>query len=370
MKIAINAVAALQGGGVTYLNQLLSVWGQEADIKIDVYGFKKADDSINNFENIQLIDAPQEVYDSIAARRKYEKNVLPNLIEKGDYDIAFYPSGTITGNIKGKAKTVTMFRNMLPFSKRDIAKFSSFKARLRYHVLRMLFLKSYKKADHVIFISNYAKSVIEKYIKNIGQKSSVIVHGINDQFRLKEKSYNKDSYLLYVSIFNVYKHQKEIVEGLAQYKKAKGWAPKLKLVGFIKEDYLAELKTLIQSLDIEDEVILNGPATYEEQPDLYRNAKAVVFGSTCENCPNILLEAMATGNPILCSNHQPMPEFLGEKGFYFDPESPDSFEALLMKVLEDDQALLEEGRMAEERSKQWTWEETAKHTLEVFQNMI
>ena len=370
MKIAINAVAALQGGGVTYLNQILRVWGSLDHLQIDVYGFKKADTELSQFKNIQLIDAPEEVYFSIAGRRKYEKKVLPNIIETKGYDITFYPSGTITGKIKGKAKSVTMFRNMLPFSKRDIAKFSSFKARLRYHVLRRLFLSSYKKANHVIFISNYAKSVIENYIKDIGKKSSVIVHGINEQFRLDDKAYNKDSYLLYVSIFNVYKHQKEIVEGLAQFKKEKGWAPKLKLVGFVKEDYLAELKALIQELNIEAEVELNGPATYDEQPDLYRNAKAVVFGSTCENCPNILLESMATGNPILCSNHQPLPEFLGEKGFYFDPEKPESFAKILNEVIENDEALIEEGKMAKIRSEQWTWEETAKKTLQVFESII
>lgn len=369
MKIAINAVAALQGGGVTYLNQLLTIWAREKDLLIDVYGFKKADECLKSYSNIQLIDAPEEVYTSIRSRRKYEKHTLAKVIAENAYDIAFFPSGTITGKIKGKTKTVTMFRNMLPFSKHNIAKFSSFKAKLRYHVLRMLFLKSYKKADHVIFISEFAKNVIENHLPKISNKSSVIPHGINDQFRI-EKEYQKNGYLLYVSIFNVYKHQKELVKGLAIFKDKNGWAPKLKLVGFVKEDYLEDLKLIIEKNDLKDEVELFGPASYDMLPGLYKNAKATVFASTCENCPNILLESMATNNAIICSEFQPMPEFLGEKGVYFNPEVPLSFASILEELIENDDKLKDLASYSLERSKLYTWEITAEKTLDVFRTLI
>ena len=40
-----------------------------------------------------------------------------------------------------------------------------------------------------------------------------------------------------------------------------------------------------------------------------------------KNCPNILLEAMASGKAILCSNFNPMPEFGGKAVEYFDPSN-------------------------------------------------
>ena len=55
-------------------------------------------------------------------------------------------------------------------------------------------------------------------------------------------------------------------------------------------------------------------------PFAYANSKFVLFASRSENCPNILLEAMACGCAILCSNKNPMPEFAEDSVLYFDPE--------------------------------------------------
>jgi glycosyltransferase involved in cell wall biosynthesis len=364
IKIAINAIAALQGGGVTYLNQVILEWGNNETVQVDVYGFKNAADKLKAFDNIHLLDVPEEVYSNLRARNRYEKKVLPKLFKEGEYDVAYYPSGTIPGKLDNSIKTVTMFQNMLPFSIRDVKKFS-FKARLRYHLLKFLFLKSFRKADHVIFISNFAKSVIRKHIVDIDTKSSVIVHGINDEFRLKP-NYHKDSYLLYVSILNVYKHQKELVEGLAQFKENNGWAPKIKFVGFIKENYLDSLKQLVAKLGLEEEVDIYGPAKHSEIPDLYEKSKAVVFASTCENCPIILLEAMASGKAIFCSNFQPMPEFLEDNGYYFNPEKSESFTKVLEEYINNHEDLKLKGQLAKEKSDKWIWSATAEQTMDVF----
>ena len=54
-----------------------------------------------------------------------------------------------------------------------------------------------------------------------------------------------------------------------------------------------------------------------------------IFASSCENMPNILIETMAAGLPIACSNRGPMFEVLGDAGLYFNPEnSNEIFDAL------------------------------------------
>jgi glycosyltransferase involved in cell wall biosynthesis len=368
MKIFINAIAALQGGGVTYLNQLLSEWSQYEDVEIDIYGFSKVDEELKHITFFNFIDVPN-ASKNLLYRIMHEKVLIPRLLLKNQYDIAFFPNCMVTGFVPSSTVSITMFRNMLPFSRRDIKKFKSVRAKLRYRILKLLYLKSYKKADHVIFISNYAQNVISEYIPNITTKSSVVPHGIAKQFE-NRKDFQKNGYLLYVSILNEYKHQIEIVKGLGIFKKNEGYAPKLLLAGFIKEDYKKRLFHAIQNNDLENEVEILGAVKYDNLPDLYKKAKLVLFGSTCENCPNILLEAMSTNSSILCSSFQPMPEFLEDAGFYFNPEEPQSFYEKLKEIWNENEKLKEKANSSFELSKQYSWEVTANKTFKIFQSLL
>ena len=56
----------------------------------------------------------------------------------------------------------------------------------------------------------------------------------------------------------------------------------------------------------------------------YSEHDGIIFASTCENMPNILIESMGCGKPIACSKKLPMPQFLKEGGFYFDALSLNS----------------------------------------------
>jgi glycosyltransferase involved in cell wall biosynthesis len=367
LKIFINAIAALQGGGVTYLNQLLSVIGKDKSVIADVYGFKKRDASLEAYSNLNFIAVDEAVYASPIKRYKYEKKVLSNILKNSNYDIAFFPSGTINTKVPTHTKSVTMFRNMLPFSDNDIKKFSNFKVKLRYKILKRMFLKSFKKADHVIFISNFAQSVIAQFIPEIKSKSSVIYHGINDDFRVERSSEENDS-LLYVAILNEYKHHNEIIQGLKKYKDENGSCPKLRLVGYTSNaNYFNKLQKEILDIGMVDSVEIVGPIDYKKLPELYKNSEIAIFGSTCENCPNILLESMATGIPILCSNVQPMPEFAEDSVIYFNPESPESFAAALKKIKSTD--LVSLGKKSKEKSKFFSWNKTAENTLGTFQKL-
>ena len=62
---------------------------------------------------------------------------------------------------------------------------------------------------------------------------------------------------------------------------------------------------------------------------------AVIYASSCENMPNILIESMASGLPIACSDKQPMPEFLKNGGYYFNANSVDSIQKAIINLIED-----------------------------------
>ncbi|MBD3814017.1 MAG: glycosyltransferase, partial [Betaproteobacteria bacterium] len=61
---------------------------------------------------------------------------------------------------------------------------------------------------------------------------------------------------------------------------------------------------------------------HAEIPELLARAEMFLFASSCESMPVTLLEGMAVGLPIACSERGPMPDILQDAGVYFNPESP------------------------------------------------
>ena len=108
---------------------------------------------------------------------------------------------------------------------------------------------------------------------------------------------------------------------------------------------------------------------YDTLPAVYHGAVANIFASSCENCPNILLEALAAGRPVLCSDYQPMPEFAGDAALYFDPYNPQSLATRLCEVLDDPRLSAELGRRSRERSAEFQWKQSAEATWQALSDL-
>jgi len=81
------------------------------------------------------------------------------------------------------------------------------------------------------------------------------------------------------------------------------------------------------------------------------------------------LEAMASGVPTVVSNLSSLPEVVGDAGVLIDPTSVDSIAEGLLKVISDTdlrQQMIVKGL---ERAKMFTWENTARKTLEIIESL-
>jgi len=113
-----------------------------------------------------------------------------------------------------------------------------------------------------------------------------------------------------------------------------------------------------------------GPVDHHELPALYQNALINIFASECENCPNTMLEAMASGRPLLASNRPPMPEFGQDAAVYFDPSSPQELADILISIIDDPARLRELSTKVRERSQRYDWAKTAESTWTVFEQLV
>ena len=95
-----------------------------------------------------------------------------------------------------------------------------------------------------------------------------------------------------------------------------------------------------------------------------------VFASSCETFGQILLEGMASGVPIVCSDRGPMPDLLGDAGVYFDPYSVESISKAIKSILQDDsltKVLIKKGEM---RIKNFSWEKCSLETYNLYKKLI
>ncbi|MDH5523676.1 MAG: glycosyltransferase family 4 protein [Desulfobulbaceae bacterium] len=367
MHIVINAFSARRGGGKTYLRNLLLYCPNDDGLKVTVLVASSSKLEVTH-PNIQIYRVKFPV-DNPLLRVFWEKTRLSQFLRRVKADILFCPGGVLPIASTDQWKTVTMFRNMIPFDEEQRKKYPFGYMRLRNFLLSKILLRSMESADLVIFISEYAKSIIHRISEKGIKKSVTIPHGVGkDFFRSNlegSKAFNflpQTPYILYPSIIDVYKSQLEVVQAVSNLVDRDIDVPVLLMVGEVYGKYGDKVRALINNKGLHDKVILTGGVPYTEMPYLYQHAEFVIFASQSENCPNILLEALASGCAILCSDRMPMPEFGDDSVEYFDPDNPEQLSYGIEKFIFNKKYLLKKQQVALERAKIFSWEKSANLT--------
>jgi glycosyltransferase involved in cell wall biosynthesis len=217
---------------------------------------------------------------------------------------------------------------------------------------------------------------------NIESKQiEVIHHGVSNRFNgqvkqqqsISDYSFSRPFKFIYVSTVHTYKNQCNVVEAIGRLRE-KNYPVELNLVGgVIFEPAGKKLDIAIKKIDPNNKFIhYHGHISYEKIDAYYKMADGIIFASTCENMPNILIESMASGIPIACSKKQPMPEFLNENGFYFDAHQIDSIVESLIEFLDSPHKREANAINALKDASKYSWVNTSRKTFEflisIYQN--
>jgi glycosyltransferase involved in cell wall biosynthesis len=234
-----------------------------------------------------------------------------------------------------------------------------------------------RKADLVIFISDFAQNFIQKKLGHLAGRVVVIPHGIDARFfpdvdkpLSLPAGVPTGEYFLYVSFIDHYKSQIEVVRAFAQVRKLSKTQASLLLVGAENLPYGEALRREIDSLKLGDAVKVLGNLPHHDLPALYQHARINLFASCTENCPNILLEMMASGRPALVSDRGPMPEFGGQTVTYFDPENVEQLVERWLNLLSDPELGNRLTAAAIDRVSTMQWERTASTTWGVMAEVV
>lgn len=367
MIVGIDASNVRGGGGFTYLSRLV------AAVHPEDHGIREIRIWANHSTAKNLPDRPgvTVIHEPLLDRKLWwrlfwQRVRLPVLSRS--CDLLFVPGGN---NLARFSPIVSMSRNMLCFELKEMFRYRVSITTLRLLLLRFGQSRTFRASNGLIFLTSYARDTIVSAVGPIGAHM-IIPHGVDERFRALPRpqrplgvyGLTNPIRLVYVSILDRYKHQWNVAEAVASLR-LKGMPVEIDFIGPHVPAALRRLRRVIRRLD-PDQVFLHyrGPVPYDQLHELRNRADVFVFASSCENMPNILLEAMASGFPIACSGRGPMPEILGDCGVYFDPERPADIETALQK-LAGDAALRERCAVgAYERAQNYSWERCARETFD------
>jgi alpha-1,3-rhamnosyl/mannosyltransferase len=127
-----------------------------------------------------------------------------------------------------------------------------------------------------------------------------------------------------------------------------------------------KLTKLVDELGVKDRVIFAGRLTDSELDAAYRAARLLVFPSLSEGFGLPVLEAMARGTPVVCSNAGALPEVAGDAALLHDPLDASALARMMRMMWSIDPVNADYARRGKARAPQFTWAKAARQTWEVY----
>ena len=247
-------------------------------------------------------------------------------------------------------------------------------------LLNIALKKSCKRADHIITISQFSKSEIMKYLNIPDEKITIMPCGVDttlyhdkyteeDIQNVLNKYKIQGEYLLYLGTLEPRKNIVRLIKAYAKLKDKKLSPPKLVLAGRRGWMY-DDIFQIVKLLNLVDDVIFTGYVDAEDAPLLIKGAMVFLFPSIYEGFGMPPLEAMACGTPVLTSNISSLPEVVGDAGILVDPFSIESIQNGMEMLINDNKLRMELSYRGIQRSKRFTWNESANVLYKVFQDQL
>jgi len=209
-----------------------------------------------------------------------------------------------------------------------------------------------RRSRIVVAISEHGRqTLIERY--GVAPERVRAIHLAVDHARFFPDESPRGDYLLYPARPWPHKNHARLYAAFAHARRER---PQLRLVLTGEGDFG----------NVPDGVDVRGRVSTDELVSLYRGAAAVVFPSLYEGFGMPVVEAMACGCPVACSNVTSLPEVVGDAARLFDPRDVDDIAAAIDEVLRNPERYVARGL---ERANLFTWDANARAHDEIYREL-
>ncbi len=380
MRIAINALSAQAGGGVSaFINLLPALAKIDEKNKYIVFVSDKQKDILDaippNFKKVTINYLSLNPY----IRVIWEQLFFPFYLLFYRVDV-LYSTGNIT-TLLAPCRIVLLMENANPFSTATIE--WTKKEMIRNKFLKYLGWLSAKRANKIRFVSDNSKNLLSKQLNLSKEKCVTIYHGCDHILRKLEDSDKKSkpeyNYILSVAIVAPHKNLETLIKAYDILVKNYNYCGNLVIVGDLYyKKYMERLNSLISELKLRGRVVLTGKVSHKDVEHYYANADVFVLSSVEETFGIPVIEAMSHGLPLSVSDGTlpslkdyfiPFREICGNAAYYFNPFDPADIAKgihTLISNVEYRGRILKEGR---EQVNKYNWDLTAQALMRVFEEV-
>ncbi|MDI7277424.1 MAG: glycosyltransferase family 1 protein [Anaerolineae bacterium] len=232
-----------------------------------------------------------------------------------------------------------------------------------------------RRARAIIAVSEFTRQEVVSLLQVPPEKVHAIHEGVDARFRpvreperlaeVRVRYGIREPYVLFLGAIEPRKNLTLLLRAFAALLPEPGFRHQLVIAGgkgWLCDDVYA---TAAQ-LGLGDRCIFTGRVDDEDLPALYSGADVYAWPERYAGFGLPPLEAMACGAPVVCSNATSLPEVVGDAGLLLPPDDERPWVEALRRLAEDQalrRCLAEKGL---ERARRFTWEETARKTVELY----
>lgn len=363
--VGIDASRNRSGGAIAHLIGILkeatpAVHGIK---QVHLWSFRSLLDLVPDYPWL-VKHHPDQLDQSLSNQVWWQTTGLGSELKASGCDILFASDASTTSRFR---PMVVLSQDMLSYEPGVMEQFGYGYQRARLWAILYLQNVAFKRAAGVIFLTRHAATVIQR---SCGLLPNVvcIAHGVGREFHSIERvtgwpKAGEPIRCLYISATAPYKHQWNVVRAVAGLRN-KGWNLQLSLVGGGEGKAQGRLEQEIARSDPSRGFVTQREfVSREELRKVLAEAHLFVFASSCESMPNTLLEAMAAGLPIACSDRGPMPEVLEDGGTYFDPEDVPSTAKAIERLITDEGSRNRMAAQAKALAGKYSWQKCSQETF-------
>jgi len=266
-----------------------------------------------------------------------------------------------------KAPTVITVHDLIP-----LGEFSTLppNQKRRFH-RRIQYLK---QADHLICCSEYTAREVETYLQISRDKMSVVPHGVNRGF-MEKKTLSRDlqekipqgKKVIVIVGGTIYRKNHailpEVVKGLQAFK------GEYCIVKVGPQFHPQLRETIAESLG-QSNIIELGFLSERDLQSVLQTSTLLFFPSLIEGFGLPVLEAMAAGCPVVCSERSSLPEVGGTAVLYFDPQKPQEASQAIEQVFRDENFRIQLVKEGVARAQTFTWEAHVAALAKIYKNVL
>lgn len=244
---------------------------------------------------------------------------------------------------------------------------------------RVMIRRALKRADRIITVSYNSKRDLVEYFGVHPSGIEVIYNGVSPRFRPDVPQGEREAaaakyrfrrpYLLFLGGERPHKNVRNVVRAFAEARRDRALIQALVLAGPLAKNP-ARLRALIAALDLAGSVFQPGVVEEADLPALYAGADLFLYPTLYEGFGLPVIEAMASGTPVLTSSTSALQEIAGGYAYMVDPMDVDAI-ARGVAALSTDAKLREDFvALGKKRALEFSWDRAAEKTLAVYASVL